>query len=134
MTTEDDFQLALDKNPTDWQTRLVFADWLQERDDPRAEGYRVLGTLRLAPDSWITYRVANGHLVSGSGYTTWGWGRITAGRPYGNKLRGVWFQHIVFPKHPDTGNPTGFATRREADDGAAIAYLLIPTEHRYRVK
>ena len=37
MTTEDDFQQALDANPDDHHTRLVFADWLQERGDPRAE-------------------------------------------------------------------------------------------------
>ena len=33
MTTEDDFQRALDANPDDWQTRLVFADWLEDRGD-----------------------------------------------------------------------------------------------------
>ena len=49
MTAEDDFQLALDANPHDWQTRLVFADWLQDRDDPRAEAYRALGHLRVHP-------------------------------------------------------------------------------------
>ena len=49
MTTEDDFQAALDAKPDDWQTRLVFADWLDERGDPRAEGYRALGVLRLVP-------------------------------------------------------------------------------------
>src|SRR5688500_18991336 len=49
MTTEDDFQRALDANPEDWQTRLVFADWLEERNDPRAEGYRALGLLRVRP-------------------------------------------------------------------------------------
>lgn len=49
MTTEDDFQRALDTNPDDWQTRLVFADWLEERGDIRAEGYRALGVLRLHP-------------------------------------------------------------------------------------
>lgn len=49
MTTEDDFQAALDANPEDWQTRLVFADWLQERGDPRAEGYRALGVSRRRP-------------------------------------------------------------------------------------
>ena len=43
MTTEDDFQAALDANPNDWQTRLVFADWLDERGDVRASGYRALG-------------------------------------------------------------------------------------------
>ena len=49
MTTEDHFQAALDENPSDWQTRLVLADWLQDRDDPRADGYRVLGRLRRWP-------------------------------------------------------------------------------------
>src|SRR5829696_4545434 len=49
MTTEDDFNAALDAKPEDWQTRLVYADWLQERGDPRAEGYRALGVLRLRP-------------------------------------------------------------------------------------
>jgi uncharacterized protein (TIGR02996 family) len=55
VTTEDDFQLVLDKNLDDWQTRLVFADWLQEREDPRAEGYRALGTLRRYPGPPIGY-------------------------------------------------------------------------------
>ncbi len=49
MTTENDFQAALDACPEDWQTRLVFADWLQERGDVRAEGYRALGVLRRVP-------------------------------------------------------------------------------------
>ena len=35
MTTEDDFQTALDANPEDWQTRLVFADWLEDNGDPQ---------------------------------------------------------------------------------------------------
>lgn len=56
MTSEDDFQATLDANPEDWQTRLVFADWLQEQGDPRAEGYRALGACRVWPhiffDRW----------------------------------------------------------------------------------
>lgn len=47
MTTEDDFQAAT--HPDDWQTRLVFADWLEECGDPRAVGYRALGFRRLHP-------------------------------------------------------------------------------------
>jgi len=43
VTTEEDFQRRLDADPTDWPTRLVFADWLQERRDERAEGYRAAG-------------------------------------------------------------------------------------------
>ncbi len=38
MTTEEDFQAALDLHPDDWQTRLVFADWLQDRSDSPADG------------------------------------------------------------------------------------------------
>jgi uncharacterized protein (TIGR02996 family) len=49
MTTEDDFQDALDATPEDWQLRMVFADWLEEQGDPRAVGYRALGALRLCP-------------------------------------------------------------------------------------
>jgi uncharacterized protein (TIGR02996 family) len=48
VTTEDDFWAILEANPSDHTTRLVLADWLQERGDPRAEGYRALGTLHLA--------------------------------------------------------------------------------------
>lgn len=49
MTTEDDFQNAIDASPDDWNARLVFADWLQEQGDPRAEGYRALGALKWCP-------------------------------------------------------------------------------------
>src|SRR5262249_14717448 len=45
VTTEDEFQQLLDANPEDRQTRLVFADWLQERNDPRAEGGRAIAVL-----------------------------------------------------------------------------------------
>jgi uncharacterized protein (TIGR02996 family) len=59
MTTEDDFQNVLTLAPRDWHTRLVFADWLDERGDPRAEGYRAMGLRRFAPsffpgaDRWV---------------------------------------------------------------------------------
>src|SRR3954452_8555626 len=64
MTTEDDFQAALDTHPDDWQTRLVFADWLQERGDPRADGYRALGLLRRCP-----------HHYTGDSPPSWGFDR-----------------------------------------------------------
>ncbi len=49
MTTEDDFQQALDANPRDWHTRLVFADWLQDRSDPRADGLRAIALNKRYP-------------------------------------------------------------------------------------
>src|SRR5262245_43724780 len=65
MTTEEDFQAALDANPDDWQTRLVFADWLQERGDPRAEGCGALGALHRSPACWRAHE--------GRPYPLWGW-------------------------------------------------------------
>lgn len=35
--------------PHDFTARLVFADWLQERDDPRAEGWRFTAHRLLVP-------------------------------------------------------------------------------------
>ena len=49
MTTEEDFRRAINKHRDDWQTRSVFADWLEEQGDPRADGYRALGTQRRVP-------------------------------------------------------------------------------------
>ena len=37
----DEFPTALRENPNDNVSRLVYADWLQERDDPRAEFLRL---------------------------------------------------------------------------------------------
>ena len=43
MQYEDDvaFQRAILAHPTDMTLKLVYADWLQERDDPRAEFVRL---------------------------------------------------------------------------------------------
>jgi uncharacterized protein (TIGR02996 family) len=37
MNEESDFARALREDPADIRLRLVFADWLEERGDPRAE-------------------------------------------------------------------------------------------------
>jgi uncharacterized protein (TIGR02996 family) len=49
MTNEEDFQKQLDENIEDHVTRLVLADYLEEIEDPRAEGYRFLGKYRKYP-------------------------------------------------------------------------------------
>lgn len=50
MTEELDFQITLDANPDDWHTRLLFADWLAERDDIRWHGYRFMAENQLRPE------------------------------------------------------------------------------------
>jgi uncharacterized protein (TIGR02996 family) len=56
MVDEDAFQKALDANIDSHDTRLVFADWLEEQDDARAAGMRWLGSHQMRPDdSFVAY-------------------------------------------------------------------------------
>jgi uncharacterized protein (TIGR02996 family) len=122
VTTEDDFQAALDTNPTDWQTRLVFADWLQERNDPRADGYRALGQLRVSPchfGSDIFDAEARTKMSAGGLYRDkWWWCASPDEKFRPHFLPDSWFPAVRVPL---------FTTRREAEDAAALAFgKLLP--------
>ena len=109
MTTDDDFQQVLDANPEDRQTYLVLADWLQERGDERAEGYRALGVLRRFP------------LVVGERAV------------YLCELPGARYSECVnLPEDWYTlvGTWRWCASRREADDVAALAFSDLPESRR----
>ena len=127
MTTEDDFQAALDAHPEDWQTRLVFADWLQERGDPRADGYRALGVLRLCPfglhDFWWWTTIDSKHCpkegVKGNGCT----------------LPDDWFALVDLAPANGMFKPVGNGidfknTRREIEDAAALAFGKLPARRQ----
>lgn len=123
MTTEDDFQKQLDEHPDDHHTRLVFADWLDERGDPRGPGYRALGSLRLAP-----------HLYG----WRWYWGNY----PQLGKCRwseefcgamipcSDWHNQIQprFSQVPEFWVTSD--TRREAEDAAALTFAQLPPERQ----
>jgi uncharacterized protein (TIGR02996 family) len=123
VTTEDDFQRAIDADPRDWQTRLVFADWLDERGDPRADGYRALGGRRMLPDHGRN---------TDHGSELWWWTSIE------NQIGTVpsdWFALIEGLEPADqnfkpraTGNNTN--TRREAEDAAALAFSKLPAQRQ----
>lgn len=129
--TEDDFHRQLDENPDDHHTRMVFADWLQERNDPRAEGYRAMGQLGFAPSKSVYHNDGK----------TWIWAHdkntfgIQKGRYDSSKLPHSWLKRIK-SNHPDYGhlggiiNPTPHwryhTSRRSADDAAALAYDRLP--------
>ncbi len=134
VVTEEDFQRALDANPDDWQTRLVFADWLEEQGDARAEGYRVLGVSRLFPSHW--YEGRREVAVVGNQCPYW----VHAGFAVGaaNYLPGHWFVLIDLYA---SGTPTGGScapawivrrdiTRRECEDAAALAFAKLPPQRR----
>lgn len=132
MTTEDDFQAKLDADPEDWQTRLVLADWLEERGDPRAEGYRALGIWKRCPRRIVVRRQTRWHFNFNSdrnwlGYIT---GTILCdGYTQGaHCLCESWIKKVVHPYRfaEDFHRPT----RRAAEDAAALAFARLPAARR----
>jgi uncharacterized protein (TIGR02996 family) len=130
MTTEDDFQAALDRQPDDWQTRLVFADWLQEHNDPRADGYRALGIL----NRYVT--------VYAESYQDYPWFCYShLPRIDGPSLPDDWFDLLTGGIQTVAGVPTSpkdlfssewldWPSRREAEDAAAEAFTKLPAARR----
>ena len=124
MTTEDDFQAALDREPDNHTLRMIFADWLQERDDPRAEGYRALGVSKQRPCIWIGARF--GYWIRRNGFNT------------AAVLPSDWFDAMKF-RGEDHGLAPSFGTRhphtdpayrRELEDAAALAFSKLPEARR----
>lgn len=120
MTNEDDFHAALDAHPEDWQCRLVFADWLEERGDPRAEGYRALGVLRRRP----------------MGTREWYWMNTPMGRTQWARhdfpwRLGYWWHRLVCDSA--SIKAAHFGTRRAAEDAAATAFLKMPAARRVKL-
>lgn len=117
MITENDFQATLDVNPEDHHTRLVFADWLEEQCDPRADGYRALGAKGHRPANWQGF---------------WGWmneslfPEYREEQPVGSVLPDDWYAEL-----PRGGQfAVEHDTRRQAEDAAAIAFAKLPLERR----
>jgi uncharacterized protein (TIGR02996 family) len=129
VTTEDDFQKELDACPSNHTLRLILADFLQERDDPRADGYRALGERQRVPRSprerdepslWSWVKEEN----------IWAWTGAFFGegslKPHA--LPDAWI--AATRTSPDfdfwTNHGAGWRqwpTRRECEDAAALAFL-----------
>jgi uncharacterized protein (TIGR02996 family) len=127
LVTEDDFQKQLDEHPDDWQTRLVFADWLEERGDSRAEGYRALAACRYVlcdrysgkPVRYVPHQTSR---IFREG------DRIAAGFDY--TLPHDWYEKIDSLGHAPSGDSIPFDTRRAAEDAAAMAFAKLPAKRR----
>lgn len=129
MTTESDFQAALDADQTGYQTRLVFADFLQDRDDPRAEGYRALGVLRLSPWKEQNHRMRR--------FGLWSWSEAVTGKPFGCVLKSFWYSAMLeVIGHDAEARRYGvralavFDTRRLAEDAAALGFAKLSANRR----
>lgn len=131
-TTEEDFHRLLDANPDDHHTRMVFADWLQDRNDPRSEGYRALGQLQRNP------------IQSQHSSDTWVWGnKKNSSYHYGpnGTLPDPWIKRTK-NNHPRYGgspiidpnsNWRYYTSRREAEDAAALAFNKLPTRFKNQI-
>lgn len=118
MTEEDHFQAHLDRHPEDAVARMAFADWLDERGDPRGPGTRALGIIGrhairiLMPgvrDDWSYYR----HNAN--------WGLPL----YKNGLPVPWSRAV--------GNRHVAPSRRELDDTVALAFGTLDAEVQARI-
>lgn len=139
MTAEDAFHAALDADPSDAITRLVFADWLEERGDPRAEGYRALGVLGLHPRRlvvarWDEHDTRAGTVRDMGGYYTyhlaWTWDERAAVHPP-HHLPVDWVDWL-YGRDPMTATRivAHHDTRRAAEDAAALAFARLPRARR----
>lgn len=117
MTTEDDFQRLLDADPRDHATRGVFADWLRDRGDPRADGYYVISLGRLYPLNYC-YAADNGK-------PSWYWMSTITGRMSGSLIKDWW--------HNKLANQTYVWTRRKAEDDLALAFTRLPPDRQARL-
>jgi uncharacterized protein (TIGR02996 family) len=127
LTTEDDFQHVIDANPEDWPTRQVFADWLDDRADPRAAGYRAIAVRQRRP--------LQGH---NKDREAWWWCCPSTGNAvdnFHNIIPPDWFALLA----PDVGNRMfwpvftatgGIMTRRECEDALARAFSRLPAERQ----
>jgi uncharacterized protein (TIGR02996 family) len=122
VTTEEAFQAHLDEHPDDHTAREIFADWLDEQDDPRGPGMRALGVLRLWPES--------GAVVIGF----WWWEDKNSGslNDHHSRLPLDWAEALEIPGSEDGFYPRASCpgntqpTRREVENAAALAFAKLP--------
>lgn len=138
MTSEDDFRHAIDADPEDWQTLLVFSDFLRDRDDPRADGYAALARLRKCPTA-DTFGEGGKAGWAGTWFR-WACAGL-ANRGGGNVVKEVepeglpsdWYDLVKGANELPDWNPTAWAyirTRFEALDAAATGFARLPAERK----
>lgn len=122
MTEEDALQAAIDADPRDKLPRLVFADWLDERADPRAEGYRVLATFDRWP--WI-------------GVNRFFWSNYTATERDQSMTPAFWRANFSMDRsalpeawRAKAGGHQEYNTRRAAMDAVALAWANLSDDEK----
>lgn len=130
MTTEGAeekaFNDALDTAPDNDLARAVYADWLQDRGDPRGPGYRALARLRRRAGKCSLPRLG---FIWGNRDALGADNLYFSPRPHCG-LPDVWFKHLPIKgngyDHPHAWSY--YPTRRAAEDAAALAYSALSSQ------
>lgn len=138
------FRARIRKQPRNWTVRLVFADWLDDRDDPRAAGWRFSAERKLVPTNRLV-------LYIGPNIRSHDWRCSETDRTAGAILRGRLYRAVYsiepFWRHPypavgesilafDERVRAYFSVRAnrvslfDALDAVARAYATIPDNFR----
>lgn len=123
---ERGFHVALDERPDEQTTRYTFADWLQDRDDDRAEGYRALARLGLVLCDRYTGEPVR--FMPQCGSRVFCHGRSKASAEY--TLPADWFALMLYGKEESEGSCKLFPTRHAAEESAVAAFTKLPEERR----
>lgn len=121
MTEEQDFIDGLDADPDNHLLRAIYADWLGDRGDPRAEGYRALAVNRRYPED-------------NDGPCPF-WAIASNTPPDASRaLPDDWYNALEFPGKsviccPAWSRNTA-ATRQELEDAAALSFGKLPPERQ----
>ncbi len=112
MNEEDAFHAHLDQFPDDHTARQVFADWLDEHNDPRGPGYRALGKLGKTPENH-------------KGSHRWWGAREDTHQNQSYFLPRDWAIATAM-RRPELSGGHPYTSRREAEDHAAHAFSALP--------
>ncbi len=123
---EEAFQQKLDEHPDDHSTRLVFADWLQDRGDVRAEGYRALARCGFVLSD--RYSGPPIRFIPKQASRIFRFDRTGTGRDY--TFPADWYERLPGAKSEESGGCVLFPNRRAAEDAAALAFAALPPARR----
>ncbi len=130
---EDSFHAHLDAHPDDHTARMIFADYLDEQNDPRAAGYRALGVNGRRPD-FVRDHTRSSFFTSPRAIQYYGSGDF---HHPDSVLPIDWYETI--PVHTEAqggGEPSHWKyhpNRRAVEDAAAHAFSQLPPERQHEL-
>lgn len=116
------FIAALDAEPENHWLRCVYADWLDDRGDPRAAGYRAMGRLGRSAAVFVK---GYGHYI--------GWLWLCGGEFGWDNPRCLPEEWCLIIVNGRTIRFTNFPSRAAAEDAAAIAWAKLTPEQQARI-